>query len=165
MGATDPTELALDDLKAERAALQAEEDAVSFVRRVAQGRLDLVRAESRRRDGEGDAELSGELTAILGRQVAAGSARPPRPTVLPADDHLLRELDSLCAELGFEDLAALDDAGLARLAEGISGFERDRSGERHELFERIDALTAELVRRYRDGAAPLPLAGDSPAED
>ncbi|MEY3055286.1 MAG: hypothetical protein RL550_1809, partial [Actinomycetota bacterium] len=34
----------LDELRAERDSLRAEEDAVSFVRRLAQGRVDLVAA-------------------------------------------------------------------------------------------------------------------------
>ncbi|NBR76488.1 MAG: MoaD/ThiS family protein [Actinobacteria bacterium] len=38
-GASDPQSLSLDDLRAQRDALQREEDAVSFVRRLAQGRL------------------------------------------------------------------------------------------------------------------------------
>ena len=34
-------------------------------------------------------------------------------------------------------------------------FEQLRSHERKELFLRIDALSAELVRRYRDGEADV----------
>ncbi len=34
-------------------------------------------------------------------------------------------------------------------------FEQLRSAERKELFGRIDALSAELVRRYRDGEADV----------
>jgi hypothetical protein len=32
-------------------------------------------------------------------------------------------------------------------------FEKSCSGQRHDLFEKIDALTAELVRRVREGGA------------
>jgi hypothetical protein len=35
----------------------------------------------------------------------------------------------------------------------LSAFENARSGERRALFDQIDALTAELVQRYKqDGA-------------
>ncbi|MGZ7023355.1 MAG: RsiG family protein [Ilumatobacteraceae bacterium] len=34
-------------------------------------------------------------------------------------------------------------------------FEQARSQERRELFARIDQLSAELVRRYRDGEAAV----------
>lgn len=162
MGATDPGELTLEQLRSERAVLQAEEDAVSFVRRLAQGRLDVVHAELRRRQGHGaEADLSGELPNILGRQVAAGSGRPPRSTEAPVDHPLVDELDRLCGELGFHELTTLDDAALGRLVEGLADFERRRSEERSRLFQRIDDLTGELVRRYRDGAASVDsLLGD-----
>lgn len=162
MSATDPAELSLEQLRSLRAELQAEEDAVSFVRRLAQGRLDVVHAEVRRRRGEGaDADLASELPDILGRQVAAGSGRPPRSTEAPADHPLVDELDRLCAELGFHELTELDDAALGRLVEGLADFERRRSEERSRLFRRIDDLTGELVRRYRDGAASVDsLLGD-----
>ena len=42
-------ELSLDELRAKRAEMQHQEDAVSFVRRLAQGRLDIARDELRRR--------------------------------------------------------------------------------------------------------------------
>jgi hypothetical protein len=162
MTGKDPGELTLEQLRSERAELQAEEDAVSFVRRLAQGRLDVVHAEVRRRRGQAaDADLSAELPDILGRQVAAGSARPPRSTAAPADHPLVDELDHLCAELGFHELSSLDDAALGRLVEGLADFERRRSQERSRLFQRIDDLTGELVRRYRDGAASVDsLLGD-----
>lgn len=159
MGATDPGELTLEQLRSERAALQTEEDAVSFVRRITQGRLDVARAEQRRRSGGG--ERPGELSDIIGRQVAAGSGRPPRSTEVTVDHPLLDDLDRLCAELGFHELAGLDDAALDRLVSGLADFERRRSDERSRLFRRIDELTAELVRRYRDGAASVDsLLGD-----
>ncbi len=34
-------------------------------------------------------------------------------------------------------------------------FEQQRSKERQALFVRIDALSAELVRRYREGEADI----------
>jgi len=48
--ALDPQSLSLDELRAMRNALQAEDDVVSYVRRVAQARVDLVRAERLRRE-------------------------------------------------------------------------------------------------------------------
>ena len=48
-GAGDPTALSLTDLRAERSALQDADDVVSYVRRAAQARLDLARAEAARR--------------------------------------------------------------------------------------------------------------------
>ena len=52
-------------------------------------------------------------------------------------------------------MADLDDSALGRLSEGLVDFEGRLSTRRRELFDRIDALTAELVRRYRDGGASV----------
>ncbi len=63
------------------------------------------------------------------------------------------ELEALCDEAGSTDLQSMDDTELAAYAAGLHEFEQVRSGERKELFGRIDLLSAELVRRYRDGEA------------
>jgi hypothetical protein len=42
---------------------------------------------------------------------------------------------------------------LQRAIDELSAFENARSGERRSLFDQIDALTAELVKRYKDGGA------------
>ena len=144
------------DIRARRNALQAEEDAISFVRRLAQGRLDLVQDEQRRRANGDDAPsgtLAERLAGVFGQQHGGGSARPPRETNVPADHPLVVELDALCAEYQFESMENIDDRSLAELGNALSMFEKSCSGQRHELFERIDALTAELVRRVRESGA------------
>ena len=144
------------DIRAQRNALQGEEDAISFVRRLAQGRLDLVHDEQRRR-AEGNDEPAGtladRLAEVFGQQHGGGSARPPRETNVPADHPLVVELDALCAEFQFESMENIDDRSLAELGNALSMFEKSCSQQRHELFERIDALTAELVRRVRESGA------------
>jgi hypothetical protein len=151
----DPSAWPLDALRAERARLQAAEDAVSYVRRLVQGRLDLVRAERRHRTAGEHLDLEQELAGILAGQVGGGSARPPRATHIPDDHPLLAELERRCERLGFDDLTDLGDEALAELERELDTFEHLCSGERHALFQRIDVLTADLVRRYRDGAATV----------
>ncbi|HNJ96545.1 MAG TPA: hypothetical protein PLV13_00345 [Ilumatobacteraceae bacterium] len=151
----DLRDLPLADLRGQRAALQHEDDAVSFVRRVAQARLDLVRAEQRRRTASGNNgdDISGELPAILGAHLTGGAPRPPRPADDFSDHPLARALDELCAEWGNADLGAMSDQELREFAEQLHDYEQQRSIERRDLFTRIDAFSAELVRRYRDGEA------------
>jgi hypothetical protein len=151
----DPAALTLPQLRAERSRLQAAEDAVSYVRRMVQGRLDLVRAERRQRSAGGHLDLEHELAGILSGQVGGGSARPPRSTLVPDDHPLLADLDERCERLGFDDLVELSDEALNELEAELDGFEHACSAERHMLFVRIDALTADLVRRYRDGDATV----------
>lgn len=151
----DPASLNLAELRAERGRLQATEDAMSFVRRMVQGRLDLVRAERRQRSAGGHVDVQHGLAEILSGQVGGGSSRPPRSTLLPQDHPLLADLDERCERLGFGDLVELPDEVLNQLEAELDGFEHACSAERHALFLRIDALTADLVRRYRDGDATV----------
>ena len=149
-------QLTLAEIRAQRNALQGEEDAISFVRRLAQGRLDLVQDEQRRR-ASGSQQPAGSLTDrladVFGQQHGGGSARPPRETNVPADHPLVLELDQLCEHYQFESMENIDDKSLDELAGALGMFEKSCSGQRHDLFEKIDALTAELVRRVREGGA------------
>lgn len=152
----DPSALPLPELRALRAGLQHEDDVVSYVRRLTQARLDLVRAEmSRRTAGDDAKDISGELPAILGSHLTGGAPRPPRPADDFSDHPLAAELEALCDECGSTDLASLSDTELADFAARLHAFEQQRSHERKDLFGRIDALSAELVRRYRDGEADV----------
>ena len=54
---------------------------------------------------------------------------------------------------GDNDLSSFSSEELVSYGEALYEFEQARSHERRELFTRIDALSAELVRRYRDGEA------------
>lgn len=57
----DPRSLSLDDLRLERNRLQHEDGAVSYVRRIAQARIDIVAAELNRSDDSSSQDLSGDL--------------------------------------------------------------------------------------------------------
>ncbi|MFK8025131.1 MAG: hypothetical protein AB8G26_14320, partial [Ilumatobacter sp.] len=50
----DPTALSLDELRAMRTELQRRDDVVSYARRVAQARLDLVESEMARRTSDAE---------------------------------------------------------------------------------------------------------------
>ncbi|MEM9513267.1 MAG: hypothetical protein AAGA42_00290 [Actinomycetota bacterium] len=154
----DPSELSLDELRALREQLQLEDDAVSYARRVAQARLDLITAEVGRRGGAVDEELR----SVLSSHLTGGPARPPRPTEDLSDHPLAVELDEICAERGLGRLASLDSDELEALRTAVAGFEQRVSSDRRARFERLDALSAELVRRYRDGEADIDgIAADS----
>ncbi len=156
MSTTDPQSLSLPALRSLRTELQQLDDAISYVRRLAQARLDLARAEMKRRSGGADtAGLSDELPNILGAQLTGGQARPPRPADDFSDHPLAIELEQLCADAGSAGITELDGDELEAYVAALSEFERVRSTERKELFARIDELSAELVRRYRDGEADV----------
>jgi hypothetical protein len=143
----DPTELSLEELRGLRQQLQLEDDAVSYARRVAQARLDLLKSEAAHRSEASDTEPTAELRSVLSQHLTGGPARPPRPTADLSDHPLAVELD---------------DAELAELTEAIATFESRVSSDRRQRFDRLDALSAELVRRYRVGEADVDtLYGDT----
>lgn len=149
----DPAGLSLTELRELRQRLQHEDDVVSYARRVAQARIDLVTTELSRRKAGPDADLNAQIGVVLSQHLTGGPARPPRPTEDLSDNPLAAELDAVCAEFRFGRLEKLDRAELDSLAEAIGEFEAKVSSDRRERFDRLDALSAELVRRYRDGEA------------
>lgn len=151
----DPSSLALPELRAERDRLRTIEDAVSFVRRLAQGRIDLVAAVRTSRSGGSAVTAADIVKSGVGPAPSTGSARPPRDTDVAADHPLLAEFDELCDRMGFDNMAELDESALDALESALRTFEATQSEIRRRLFDRIDALTAELVRRYRDGGASV----------
>ena len=151
----DPAELSLVDLRAMRADLQAADDAISYVRRLVQARLDMVLEEKKRRLSGSHLNVAEDLPAVLGRHLTGGPARPPRPTEDSSEHPLAQLLDELCSELGADRIRDLSDEDLQRVETGLTEFEHARSHERQELFTRLDALSADLVRRYRDGEASV----------
>jgi hypothetical protein len=150
-GPVDPEALSLDELRELRSELQKRDDVVSYARRVAQARLDLVRSELSRRSSDG--ELVADVAGVLSEHLTGGPARPPRPTEDLSDNALSAELDAICAEHHFSRVEELDEGDLRILADAISEFEQRVSRDRRTRFDQLDALSAELVRRYRDGEA------------
>ena len=65
-----------------------------------------------------------------------------------------------CESHGFENMETLDDRSLSSLSDALGMFEKECSRQRHDMFERIDALTAEVVRRVREGGGAGAVVGD-----
>ncbi|MGQ0830850.1 MAG: RsiG family protein [Microthrixaceae bacterium] len=151
----------MDEVRAMRAECQEVETGLSMLRRVVQGRLDIVGLElARRADGGEPADLPdliSRLPELLSdRTHAPGVGRLPQlmaPAELPAA--LEAELDGILGEGRLADLPALEDDVLRSLADRLGTFERQVSGHRQSLFDRIDALQAEITRRYKTGEASI----------
>lgn len=148
----------LDEIREMRAECRAIEDKVSYLRRIVQGRLDIVAADLRRRaDGTSPGTLHtlvDSLPDILSEKVhAGGTGRLPSGLVPPDDDDLTVDVDRLAGPNTLGHLPELSDDDVAALARTIGDLEREVSDARRGLFGRIDALNAELVRRYGNGEA------------
>ena len=156
----DVTALAMDDLRAKRAECQALEVALSYQRRMAQGRLDIVAAEQRRR-AEGGAppshdDLVRNLAATLAdRQRPPGVGRLPQLMAPDATDVDTSDLDAIAGPGALARLTDVADDDLTALVDGLSTYEHEVSRRRRSLHERIDALQAEITRRYRTGEASV----------
>ncbi|CAN5798412.1 hypothetical protein BH24ACT2_BH24ACT2_06960 [soil metagenome] len=156
----DPSALSMEELRARRAELQGVEVTLSYQRRMAQGRLDIVAAERHRRD-QGDAAPAPEavvahLTGILAPNTRGqGNGRlsqllAPEPTEAETP-----ELDAIAGANVLASLPTLSDEDLDRLIEDLAEFEAGCSRSRRALHDRIDSLQGEVVRRYRTGEASV----------
>ena len=136
------SELGLVELRHYRAALSAEEDKVSYWRRILQGRVDLLKAQA----GSHLALSLVDLVRVLGD---TGTGRARRALMgVPAPEQLpdLPDLDQLTDLWAAEphDPDEIDD-----LIERLRAVESRLSDYRSALHERIDAATGELIMRYR----------------
>ncbi|MFL6207142.1 MAG: hypothetical protein ACJ739_17495 [Acidimicrobiales bacterium] len=157
----DLTARKMDEVRTMRADCQEVETGLSLLRRVVQGRLDIVGLELQRRADGGDPEDLPDLIARLpellsDRTRSPGVGRLPQimaPGELPPE--LEAELDGIVGDGHLADLPSVDDAALQDMADRLTEFEQRVSGFRRELFERIDALQAEITRRYKTGEATV----------
>jgi hypothetical protein len=151
-------DLPLVDVRARRADAEQEEADLSYVRRLLQGRMDIVRAElSRRSDGGGQGSLVDQLASIL----ADGPPAPPHGmgrhvTVEPSrvDEHR-RAVEQLIADVGISDVVSLGDSDLADALARVEEYERAVSRHRRRVQEVMDSCTAEIARRYKSGEASV----------
>ena len=141
------------ELRAMRTEAQHVEAKLSYLRRLVQGRLDIVSAElERRAAGAAPGDLS-ELVDLLpqilaDRGRAPGPGRLPTNLVPPDDEDLTAELDRV-ANLG--SLPDLSIEQLEDLSERLRALERTVSRQRRAMFEVIDSVQAELATRYEQG--------------
>ncbi|HEX3462075.1 MAG TPA: hypothetical protein VHT49_14310 [Acidimicrobiales bacterium] len=160
----------LDDIRTMRAECQSAEVALSYLRRLAQGRLDIVQAYLVRpaadgADAAGSATEPPDLAALvegLPAILSSGPGRPPGPghmvTVLAPDTEdsdLTAELDSVVSSDEIGHLGDLSQERLSAMADGLEEIERRVSADRRALHLRIDTLQAELVSRYKSGRASV----------
>ena len=167
------------ELRSRRDACQRAEVALSYVRRVLQGELDIVAAElsARGRGVRGDTgRLIEDLPTILARGAsstpAPGRAHETRLTMAGGSEGWTEQseldLEQLVGEvlsaevkgdptskavLPGANLGAFGDEELRSLAELLLAAETSVSRKRRALHDQIDQLQTEIVDRYKVGAA------------
>jgi hypothetical protein len=157
--AADARSLDLAELRARRDEAAAEEADISYLRRLLQGRLDILRAELVRRSQSGDRDMAGlraALPAILSNDVTGRHSALPRPQVSPkTDDRLRRRVERLVSDETLARLPELDVDELTRVVETLAREEEAVSASRRAVQRTVDALRGELARRYREGTAQV----------
>ncbi len=150
------TERPLDDVRALRNDAEQEEADLSYVRRLLQGRMDLVRAEQARRTATGGAPLIDMLAGVLadGPRTDHGSGRFLTVEPSRVDDHR-RKVEQIVSDVGISDVAARSDGELETSLQSLAGHERTVSELRRQVQQVMDVLTSEIGRRYREGEADV----------
>ena len=139
----------VEELRAMHAECLELETEVSYVRRLAQARIDIVEAELDRRASGGSLEdLINDLPNILadpGPRAAPASSRLPLKLAPDEESEWapdLEETDTLLA-----NLPSLSEDELRDAVEQLRTLERDVSDERRALFGVIDRIDQDLATR------------------
>ena len=148
------SELALDDLRQRRDECLAEREYLSLLRRLVQGRAEILAAELEARDSnEGSGPLVDRLSTILAGDDRPTSSRGEAVRIgVPEEEMLLarREVERLVADAGLSDPAALGDEQLAQAVDLLASEERKVSDTRGSVISVLDTVQDELKRRYKD---------------
>ncbi|MFF4401890.1 aerial mycelium formation protein [Streptomyces sp. NPDC001480] len=162
------TRLSLPELRTLRRDAQRDEADLSYVRRLLQGRIDILRAELARRGGEKPVAVDGPRDATV---VASVVSRLPeiltdaparqrssaRHVTLgtPHNEEYRRLAADMLAEVELSDLEARTDLELGTAMGRLVRYEQQVSSRRQHLQRTTDDCSAEIARRYRDGEAQV----------
>ena len=145
--------LSLDELRLRRDECLAEREYLSLLRRLVQGRAEILKAEIERRGPGGDqVPLVDRLSEILSGEPQGPSRGEAVRVGLPEEEMLLarRRVERLVADAGLSDPGSLDDDRLASAVDLLAREERQVSADRGNVHTVLDALQDELKRRYKE---------------
>ncbi|GAA3497269.1 aerial mycelium formation protein [Streptomyces prasinosporus] len=161
----DLTVLSLPELRALRRDAQRDEADLSYVRRLLQGRIDILGAELARRVPVGAAPVaaaSAEATVVerlpeILRDAPARHRSSARHVTLgtPRSEEYRRLAAEMLAEVELSDLGARTDEELDTAMGRLVRYEQQVSRRRQRLQRTADDCSAEIARRYREGEAQV----------
>lgn len=149
--------LTLAEVRGLRDEAEQEEVDLSYIRRLIQGRMDIVRAELNRREGGAEGSLVENLAHVLADEPRAGARGSGRhATVEPSrvDSHR-RYVEALVADVDLSDTSARSSDELHHAMRVLSDEEQVLSAKRRQVQTVMDACSAEITRRYKDGEADV----------
>ncbi|MCP9958381.1 RsiG family protein [Streptomyces sudanensis] len=148
--------LHLDELRTLRRDSHADEADLSYVRRLLQGRVDILRAELSRRAAP-EVPVVDRLPEILADAPSGhrpGSARHLTLSTPRSEEYRVLAAEML-AEVELSDLGARTDAELREAMGRLARYEQVVSRLRQDLQRTADDCGAEIARRYREGEAQV----------
>ncbi|MBW5481667.1 RsiG family protein [Streptomyces bambusae] len=155
-------ELGLPELRALRRDAQRDEADLSYVRRLLQGRIDILRAELARR-ADPDAPAAPEPPPVVDRlsEVLADAPSRRRASArhvtlgTPHSEESRLLAAEMLADVELSDLAARTDGELHEAMGRLTRYEQQVSRRRQQLQRTADDCSAEITRRYREGEAQV----------
>ncbi|MGH9000568.1 MAG: aerial mycelium formation protein [Acidimicrobiia bacterium] len=142
-----------DEVAAMKAECTELETEISFVRRLAQGRIDILEAERHRRETGGSLDdLVGNLAKILaddGPRPAPAQAHLPQLLTPSPDITWSRGLEPLIGDASLVRLPDLSDTEVADVRRQLGELETEVSGVRRRLHAVLRALEVELAGRIQ----------------
>ncbi|MFB7937705.1 RsiG family protein [Streptomyces sp. NPDC004779] len=147
--------LRLSELRTLRRDAQSDEADLSYVRRMLQGRIDILRAELARRT-DPEAPVLDRLSEILA-DVPSRLRTSARHVTLstPRAEEYRRLAAEMLSEVELSDLTARTDDELHTAMGRLAGYEQQISRRRQALQRTADDCGAEIARRYREGEAQV----------
>ncbi|MGH2768730.1 MAG: aerial mycelium formation protein [Candidatus Methylomirabilales bacterium] len=146
--------LPIEELRKKKADCEELEAGLSYSRRLLHGRLDILKheAESRASGGATDTtQLIEDLPSILAEGPSTSSGRLPR-ILYPQDlDRQRREVERLVSDATLAQIDSLSSEELGSALDRLLSSEREISESRRRVQEVMDAISAEIVSRYREG--------------
>lgn len=134
-----------------------EETDLSYLRRMLHARIDIVRAEQRRRAENGSKSVVEQLVNILSDNAvgpATGSGRYQTTEPSRAEAHR-RHVEALVSDVDLSCVMSLADDKLDTALRAYRAEEDSVSQRRRQVQTVVDQLNAEIARRYREGAASV----------
>ncbi|WP_189324998.1 RsiG family protein [Streptomyces flaveus] len=169
--------LRLPELRMMRRGAQRDEADLSYVRRLVQGRIDILRAELGRRadparssatapvaeeassgsfgsSGSSISSVVQRLSEILTDAPARQRSSARHVTLgTPHSEEFRRQAADMLAEVELSDLEARTDLELNTAMGRLLRYEQQVSRRRRQLQRTADDCSAEIARRYREGEA------------
>jgi hypothetical protein len=153
------------EVRRRRDLARAELEYLSFLRRLLQGRRDILRDELDRRRSGGEAQSVVERVVSVLSEGSRGPSRGEAPVVPLPDEELAlarRRVERLLSDANLSDLGALSDEDIEGAVGRIDQEERGVSETRSRVIEAVDLLQDEVKRRLREQHGTLAQAGDGP---